>query len=220
MPRLFRRRTLWCPTWLGWALLLVGIGGFGSLWWFQGEAFLSLTAREPADVLVVEGWIGAAGVQEAVTEFKFGGYHTIVATGSLTGESWDKRRWSYAIEAEQQLLRAGIARDQVILAMPNETQRQRTHAMAVAAEEALRAQGIRPTSVNVFTRGPHARRSRLVFAKVFGPEVKVGVIAWLPPGYESTAWWRSSERSDDFLKESVGYLYELLLSSGRRGVKG
>jgi uncharacterized SAM-binding protein YcdF (DUF218 family) len=213
--RFFRRRTVWCPTWLGWTTFLIVLGGFGALWWFQGEAFLALNRPAPADVLVVEGWIGGTGVHAAGSEFKFGGYRYIVATGSLTGDSWDKRRWSYAIEAEQQLLREGIARDRIILAVPVETKRQRTHAMAVAARQALQAQGIEPKSVNVFTHGPHARRSRLVFARVFGSQVDVGVISWAPPGYESAPWWYSSERADDFLKETVGYVYELLFWSGR-----
>jgi hypothetical protein len=87
--------------------------------------------------------------------------------------------------------------------------------MAVAAWRALQTKEIQPTSINVFTRSSHARRSRLVFAKVFGSGTKVGVISWTPPGYENEPWWRSSERAIDFLKETVGYPFELLLNSGR-----
>jgi hypothetical protein len=63
--------------------------------------------------------------------------------------------------------------------------------------------------------GPHSRRSRLVFSKVFGPEVTVGAYAWVPVGKQLGPWWRSSERSVSLLKESVAYILELLFDSGR-----
>ena len=55
--QLIHRRTLWWPTWSGWLLLFTIFAFPTVLWWFRGEAFLSLTESQPADVLVVEGWI-------------------------------------------------------------------------------------------------------------------------------------------------------------------
>ena len=166
----FQRRTMWWPTWTGW--LALGLLAFVPLllWWFQGEPFLSATYREPAAVLVVEGWISGEGIRASVLEFKTGDYRYVVATGGLTGERWNGRRWNYALEAEEQLLRWGIPRDQIILAASRETEVQRTYEMAVSARQALRAQHIEPRAINVFTRGVHARRSRLIFSKVFGRE--------------------------------------------------
>jgi hypothetical protein len=37
-----------------------------------------------------------------------------------------------------------------------------------------------------------------------------------PPEFQRERWWQSSERSREFLDEAVGYLYEILLNSGRR----
>ncbi len=214
-PLLFRRRTIWWPTWPVWTCLFALTALPVLLWWFKGEAFLSRTEREPAEVLVVEGWIAPDAIRAAKAEFEHGGYRFIVATGSLSGDPWDSRRWSYAAEAEEQLLRMGVPRDRVILATPKETEAHRTFESAVAVWQALVAQGIRPKGLNVFTKGPHARRSRLVFAKVFEPGSKVGVVSWIPPGYPAEPWWKSSERADDLLKETVGYAFELLLNSGR-----
>ena len=46
-----------------------------ALGWFNyGELFLALTHRLPAEVLVVEGWIGREGVRAAVDEFERGSY--------------------------------------------------------------------------------------------------------------------------------------------------
>jgi hypothetical protein len=55
----------------------------------------------------------------------------------------------------------------------------------------------------------------VVFAKVNSHGAKIGVIAWLPPEYKMEPWWRSSERSKELLEETRGYLYEVLLNSGR-----
>ena len=84
-----------------------------------------------------------------------------------------------------------------------------------AAWRTLQANGIHPRAVNVFTRGAHARRSRLIAARVFGRETEVGAIAWIPGEYDQESWWESSERADDLLKETVAYPLELLLNSGR-----
>ena len=56
---------------------------------------------------------------------------------------------------------------------------------------------------------------QLVFAKVLGPGVQVGVIAWTPFSYQASPWWRSSDRARELLTETAGYVYELLLNSGR-----
>jgi uncharacterized SAM-binding protein YcdF (DUF218 family) len=215
-PQLFKRQTIWFPTWFGLACSAIVVAALGSLWFLKAEPFFSTTDRKAADVLVVEGWIDAVGIQKAAEEFRFGGYRYIVATGGLTGKVWDVRRWDYSQETEEQLLRLKIPRAEVIRAPTRNRESQRTFEMAAATWRALREHGIKANAINVFTRATHARRSRLVFSKVFGPEVEVGVIAWLPPSYEDERWWESSERADDIIKETVGYFFELLVNSGRR----
>ena len=213
--RLFQRRTVIFPTFSGWIVLLILMASAFLLWWFQGESFLSGTRRLPAEVLVVEGWIGPQGIREAHREFERGGYQYIVASGGLSGERWNERRWSYAAEAAKVLLSCGIPPDRIVVATPPVTEGQRTFEEAEAAWRALRARSIHPKALNVFTMGAHARRSRLVFAKVFGPGTDVGVIAWIPHDYEPGAWWHSSERASDFVKETVAFAFEALLNSGR-----
>ena len=45
--------------------------------------------------------------------------------------------------------------------------------------------GASPKTIDVLTLGPHARRTRLVYAKVLAPTAQVGVVAWVPSDYES-----------------------------------
>jgi hypothetical protein len=191
------------------------VGAPGLLWWFKGESFLSQTDRLPSNVLVVEGWIGSDALDFAKDEFKRGGYEFVVTTSGMTGDRWDKKRWSYAAEAEERLLRSGVSKERVISAPPMETEGQRTYEAASAVWRALNMRGIKATGINILTFGPHARRSRLVYEKVFQPETRVGIISFVPRGYTAIPWWKSSERSSELVRETVGYLFELLLNSGR-----
>jgi DUF218 domain-containing protein len=214
--RLIQRRVLWCPTWLGsfcFALLLAA----PVIWWCcYGEPFLSLNERRPAEVLVVEGWIGRDGMRAAAAEFAQHGYKYIVTSGGVTtAQRWAEAGWSYAEGAEHELVRLGVPAERIIVATARDTERQRTFESAVAVRLALQANGIDPKALNVFTWGPHARRSRLVFAKVEPPKTSVGVVSWVPATYRTMPWWRSSDRAKDLLTESAGYAYEALFNSGR-----
>jgi hypothetical protein len=215
-PRLWTRREVLCPTLAGWALLVLVAGGAGAGWWWCGEDFLAVTNRPGNEVLVVEGWIGHDGVRAAAAEFRSGRYHYAVATGGgMARESWDAVKLSYAEVAERDLLAAGVPRTAVILAIPRETEEQRTFECAMATRSALARQSISPHFLTVFTIRAHARRSRAIFAKAAPSGTKVGVIAWRPPDEGAGPWWHSSDRAEEFLKETVGTLYEFLCDSGR-----
>jgi uncharacterized SAM-binding protein YcdF (DUF218 family) len=213
--RLVKRRSVPVPTLFGTVVFVGAAAALFAAWWFKGESFLSITDRQPPEVLVVEGWIGPFGVRSAFDEFRNHGYKYVVATGGMSDQIWNDKRWSYALEGEKQLLYLGVPRSQLIVAVPVETESQRTYQSAIAVAKALRDANLHPESVNVFTMGVHARRSRLVFAKVLGPAYKVGAISWLPSLYLHENWRSSSEHAVDFLKESVGYVFELLFGSGR-----
>ena len=212
---LLRRRTIPFPTLLGWCCLLGLIATPGIFWWFRGESFLSVTDRQPAEILVVEGWIGTEALRGAAMEFKKDGARFIVTTGGLSNERWSDRRYGYADMARYELIRAGVPADRVVAAPAVQVETQRTFEMAAAAWRTVMANWPRTNAVNVFTIGPHARRSRLVFGKVFRPGIKVGIVAWEPPSSKTTAWWHASDRADDLLKETACYFFEALLNSGR-----
>jgi len=214
--RLVQRRTVRCPTFLG-SFCFVALLVSPIAWWCRfGESFLCLTKRQPAEILVVEGWIGRAGVRAAAAEFERGSYRYVVTTGGLTdAKGWIEPGWSYARGAADELLRLGVRQDRIIVAPAADAKSQRTYNSAVAARRALDSFEIRPPALNVFTLGPHARRSRLVYAKVEAPGTKVGVISWVPSIDKAGPWWRSSDRAKALLTETACYMYEALLDSGR-----
>ena len=213
--RLFQRRQIPVPTLWGWACLLALAGAPLGIWWARGEPFFSLTQRLPAEALVVEGWIGIDGVSAAKAEFESGGYRYIITAGALTNNRWGRQRWNYAIEAGELLVRLGVPEGKVIVAPAHDTESHRTFEAALAVRQTLDKRGLHFKSVNVFTLGVHARRSRLVFAKALPADTEVGVIAWLPPDYRPEPWWKSSARALDLMKETVGWLFEACLNSGR-----
>jgi hypothetical protein len=180
----------------------------------SGEEFFSLTRRLPAEALVADGWIGPDGIRAAAEEFKLGGYEYIVVSGDMVEER--RNQSDEAVTAEKELIGLGIPKDRIVTAPSAQVTRQRTFASVVAAWKALKTRGVHPKVLNVFTLGPHARRSRLVYAKVFGPATQVGVIAFVPPRYEVEPWWLSKQRTLCLLKEFIGYPFEILLNSARR----
>jgi len=212
---LIARQTVWWPTVWGWCLGLLFVLACVLSWMFLAERWLSLTIRVPAKVLVVEGWIGLDGVAAAAREFSQGNYDVVVGTGGLTGERWNTTRWNYAEMAAKELRRLGIPPDRILTAPAKEVESRRTFEAAVATWRTLHAAGLHPAAINLMTRGPHARRSRIVYARVFGVDTTVGVISWVPASELSTPWWNSSDRASDLLKESAGYPFELFLNSAR-----
>jgi hypothetical protein len=213
--RLFQPRTILCPTWAGCFLLFAIFFLCVYAWIIYGESFLAETDRVPADTLVVEGWIGRSGLRAAVDEFWRGGYLYIVATGGLTSGRWEDQPQSYAEMAGRELLRLGVSKERLLVARSENTEKYRTFESAVAVWRTLRDAGIKPKGLNVFTVGPHARRTALVFSKVNSGVERIGVIGWTPPEFRSEPWWNSSDRSRELLEETAGYLYEFLLNSGR-----
>ena len=214
--RFLRLCRVWWPTRLGW-LSIILLSVLPPVWWLEfGELFLSATNRVPRDVLVVEGWIGRDGVRAAANEFKSGGYRYVVAAGGTSPENgWEEGGWSYAERAKEELLRLGISESKVVFAPAADTENHRTFQSAAAVWRTLEARSIHPNALTVFTLGPHARRSLLVFEKIYQGKVPVGVIGWIPSDYKSEPWWRSSERARELIAETSGYLYERLLNSGR-----
>jgi uncharacterized SAM-binding protein YcdF (DUF218 family) len=187
----------------------------GIFWLIWGEDLLAASREAPHEYLIVDGWIGEVPIETASREYTNGGYRYVVATGGYEGSDWSKHRWSDAEIAKRNLLNNGVPAEEIIFAQAPAASIHRTFTTAAACKTELQRSGLTPKSVVVFVRGAHARRSRMVFQKVFGPDVQVGVIGWRNPLDGQQRWWRSSERAEDFLKESVGCLFEWAFNSGR-----
>jgi len=90
----------------------------------------------------------------------------------------------------------------VAVAAPPSAQ-ERTFLSAVVARDWLRQQGGSVDAVDLFSGGVHARRSRLLYAMAFGPEVEVGVFAAQTRRYALEHWWTTSEGAKGVLYEAI-----------------
>jgi uncharacterized SAM-binding protein YcdF (DUF218 family) len=174
--------------------------------------FLAVTNRVDARYLVVEGWVHEYAIRAGVAEFRSGTYERVFATGGPvtgTGDYTSDYRTSAHVGAGL-LDREGLGPDVVEMVPSRVSGRDRTYNSAVALRDWFREHHLPVSSINVVTENVHARRTRLLFQKAFGNDVRVGVIAATNPDYAPGCWWRCSEGVRDVLGEGIAYGYARL----------
>ncbi len=213
---LLKRKELWVPTLSGWALLLAVLLGLAASFLAYAHTFLSVNRPVKANVLVVEGWLPDYALEEAVKEFQQKGYDYLVAAGGPMPEGHLVSGYdTFAGIASATLLKLQVPKEKLIEAPAAKTYKNRTWESARAVQKELRQSHISVVGINVVSEGPHARRTRLVYRKVFGKEAVVGVIAVKSRDYDSDRWWASSEGMKTTMSEAAGWLFERVFSSGR-----
>jgi uncharacterized SAM-binding protein YcdF (DUF218 family) len=63
------------------------------------------------------------------------------------------------------------------------------------------------SGINVVTEDVHARRTRLLFQKALGKNVRVGIIAVANADYPANEWWHYSQGLKTVVSEFAAYLY-------------
>jgi uncharacterized SAM-binding protein YcdF (DUF218 family) len=203
---LFVRRERWGFTWTGTllALTVVAVLAITSARGLCG--FLAINSPVGGQFLVVEGWMPVYAYREAAARFRNGGYTTIIAVGVIQ-EDWDLGAEPREHFGSELLVKFGVPGDRVVTVSSDQPHRDRTFHSAMAARRWLLEHGLREASVDVVTVGPHARRSRLLYEKAVGDDIKVGVIAVEDRRFDPDVWWRSSQGVRTVVDESIAYLY-------------
>lgn len=209
---LLRRRECLLPTWRGWLVLagILALTAFAAL----KSAYPFLAVQQPASggVLVVEGWAPDYVMADALNELRRGGYKEIFVTGVPleAGDVLFEHR-TYAELGAATLLKLG-ADPATVQAIPAPAVRQdRTYTSAVTLKVWLFEHGIPFQSVNVMTFGAHARRTRLLYEKAFGPSTQIGVVSVADRSFDPQHWWRSSQGFRIVTGEAIAYVYARLL---------
>lgn len=176
------------------------------------QPFLAVTDRVDAHFLVVEGWVHEYAIRAGAAEFRAGTYERVFATGGpVTGTGgYTSDYTTSAHVGADQLLNAGVPPEVVEMVPSRVTDRDRTYSSAAALRDWFRQRNMIVSSINVVTENVHARRTRLLFQKAFGDNVKVGIIAVPNPDYEPKRWWHYSEGVRDVLSEGIAYVYARL----------
>jgi len=203
------RKERWGLSWRGWLVFIVAGLLIIVLLLLNIQPFLAKTQRVNANVLVVEGWIHEYAIRAAAKEFKAGSYQKIFTTGGpIVGNGGYVNDFNTSASVGAELLKKIGLPGEFIQMVPSQISgRDRTYSSAVALRDWFREHNVTVRSINVLTEGAHARRTQLLFQKVFGSGVAVGIIAVPDPDYDAKRWWRSSEGVREVLDESIAYIY-------------
>jgi hypothetical protein len=196
------------PTISGWIFILFICFVTGFLLAKNLYSFLALNLPSGARVLVVEGWLAPQELDQAIEAFKKGKYERIVTTGGpVSGWPGLSQDTDYAELAADYLAHHGVQRDLISAVSAQKSAQERTFLSAVMFRESAQRLGITLDAVDIFSAGPHARRSRLLFQMALGQEVRVGVLAAKPDGFDPAVWWRTSEGVEQMFFQSFGYVW-------------
>jgi hypothetical protein len=209
---LLRRRECLLPTWRGWLLLL--LTGFllatGAV--RNAQSFLAVNDPVSGGALVVEGWAPDYALEEVIAEFRRHHYTKLYVVGVPLEKGAPLSEYkTYAELGAATLLKLGLDRDSVQAVAAPAVRQDRTYASALVLKQWLLQHNAMPAELNLISLGAHARRSRLLFEKAFGPDTRVGIIALENQDYDPAHWWKSSQGVRTVMDELIAYGYARLL---------
>ena len=205
---LIRKRECWMPTVRGWVALFLVVLTLGYAGVHTIFPFLQLDDPLISDVMVVDGWVPDYMMAEVGAEFERGGYKILIITGGtiIKGEPLAEQK-SYPELTRAALRKNGWDPEKVVAVPCGDVVRDRTYASAVALKEWLAGSPYRGRSFNIYSRGAHCRRTRLLYQLAFKDTAQVGVIAGKDRRYDGARWWISSEGVRDIIDETIAYFY-------------
>ena len=217
MSRLFRlttireRRVL---TATGWVVLSMVLGLVLVSMILFIHSFLAPIKPVEGGVLVVIGQFSDYSLKEIKDRFEEGHYKLLVTVGGkyTTGHPMAQYK-SEADWTASRLNAQGVLLGKIIpIAITIYPMKDRTYHKALAVKKGLNKAGFAQASIDVVSSGVHARRTWVLFEKVFS-SVDVGVIAIRPDNYDTSRWWLFSEGVRSVISESVAYLYARFIFS-------
>lgn len=171
-----------------------------------------LAPERPADspVMVIEGWLADAPLEEALAWADAHQIKTLYLTGGpIETGSWLAPWKTYPEMTAARLAAIGADGRYEIRTFPApRTRKDRTWISAVTLRDALGADA--PAAMTLASEGPHLRRSALLFRRAFGTNTAIGTLPLTPTDFDSRDWWRSSAGVRTLISEAIAYPYALL----------
>ncbi|AFY44110.1 ElyC/SanA/YdcF family protein [Nostoc sp. PCC 7107] len=212
--RLIQRQEIWILTAQGWALFLAVSAA--AIFFIVHNLYPFLAVNSPiksADALVIDGWISDYALAQAAAEFHTGSYHQIFTIGSKIEQGFYLSEYNnFAEIAASTLSKLGVPEEKLIVVPAFNVVRDRTNASAVALLQHISDKNLPIKSINLFTTDAHARRSWLIFKKIFAPKIQVGIISAKPQDYDVQKWWNSSQGVRVVISEAIAYVYARLVN--------
>ena len=167
--------------------------------------FFAISKPLQGDIMVVEGWLHPEELRSALQIYRSGKYAQIVVTGGHFAYNTAKilvSEW----QIDPDLVKV-VVRD-----MPNRKfERDRTFNSALGLRHWLLETTQTRKTVDIVTRGHHARRSFILFKIALDGVAKVGVIAVPPYSYDPDYWYDSSAGFRSVIGEIIAYIYVKLI---------
>jgi hypothetical protein len=210
--RLIKKGQVWVPTWPGWVIFALIIATFFMVTLYGIQPFLAVNHPIKSEIMVVEGWMPDSALEQALREFNQRHCRLMLVTGGPLEQGHMLARYNNFAELAAAILeQLGLDRRKIrVIPTPNVI-RDRTYASAIALKDWLKQAPLPIKDINLVSLGPHARRSRLLFAKALGPGIAVGIIAIPDPRYDPRVWFRSSLGVRRTLDEMIAYFYARFL---------
>lgn len=200
------------PTWRGWLCILLVFGGLGVVALTTIHPFLAVSAPESGGILVVEGWLPDRALEQAIARFRQGGYDMVYVTGGPLDLGGPLAGFKTYADVSTAIMQKMGLEPKFLQPVPAPRVKQdRTYTSALALRRWFEVHNLHPQRLTVVTEGAHARRSWLLFEKVFGKEARVGIVAIEPQDYEPKSWWTSSQGVRIVGSELLAYGYARFL---------
>ena len=216
--KLIERKECWRVTWIGWMGLLALGCLVLFLFLFTIHPFLAPTKPVGADILIADNFLVDYGLKKLSDEFRSKNYSLILSAGTLLPQG-SPLAAEYKTSAELSaaiLKKFGIREKAIVAIIPKPVKRDRTFASALAVKNWLAQNNIQPKGINLFSIGPHSRRSWMLYKEAIGEEIPVGIIACENREYDPKRWWITSSGVRTVLDETIAYIYAKLVFDPER----
>jgi hypothetical protein len=211
---LVNRRERWSLSLRGFLVLLLLLCASTGLFLWAAYPFFGVTKTVPANILIAEGWAPPWAMVELAEEYKRRPYDRVLIVRSvLDPDDHYDLGWSNSEYAIRALVKNGVPEERVAKVVTVSVFKDRTYHSALGAKEWLATNNIAISGINVATVGPHARRSRLLYKRAFGPDVPLGIISLSPRSYNRHRWWTYSEGVREMIGEIIAFVYARFLFS-------
>ncbi len=198
-------------TWQGRLLVIALLATAFPTFIYSLYPFLAPDNQPQSGLIVVEGWIHDAALDEAVSLYRSGGYASIICTGvPIETGSYIQQFKSFPEMTAARLRTLGVPEEEIIVAIAAEGKKDRTYQAAVALRNSLLAHNITEKNLHLISVGPHGRRSRMLLKKALGSEYAVGVTCLEDCTYSSSNWYACSEGVRAVIGELIAYIYAKL----------
>ncbi|MGF1522927.1 MAG: hypothetical protein ACFBSF_11485 [Leptolyngbyaceae cyanobacterium] len=190
-------------------LVIVAIVALAIFFRYFLYSFLALSQpTDPAEILVVEGWLEEASFSAVIAEFEHGGYQYLVTVGGPVHIGFLLTKYKTVAEVAAANLRSlGFDASKLIVVASENALRDRTVATAIAFKNWLSEHKAEVKGINIYSNNVHARRSYLIYKNHLPTDIKLGVIASKSRGHSPDTWWKSSSGTKVILMEFIAYCY-------------